>query len=162
METPETTRRGFYVAAIQGLGALIGAALAVPAAIYLLVRPRSQKEPQWVEAADVNQLKVKQPEEVVFRRKRIDGWRTINEKTTAWVVKMDDQSVVAYAPNCTHLGCAYHWDAQQMNFLCPCHTSVFSVDGKVLAGPAPRPLDRYASRVESGKLLIGPTIEKSA
>jgi menaquinol-cytochrome c reductase iron-sulfur subunit len=162
METPETTRRGFYVAAIEGLGALIGVALAVPAAIYLLVKPASKKEAQWVQAADVNQLQPKKPEEVTFRRKRIDGWRTVNEKTTAWVVKMDDQSVVAFAPNCTHLACAYHWDAQQNNFVCPCHASVFSVDGKVLAGPAPRPLDRYASRVENGKLMIGQTIIKSA
>lgn len=162
METPETTRRGFYVVAIQGLGAMIAAAMAVPAAIYLLFKPINQKEPQWVEAADLNQLQPKKPEEVVFRRKRVDGWRTVNEKTTAWVVKMDDQSVVAYSPNCTHLGCAYHWDAQQNNFICPCHTSAFSIDGKVLAGPAPRPLDRYVTRVESGKLLIGPTIVKSA
>lgn len=158
----DTTRRGFYTVAIQGLGALIGAALAVPAAVYLLFKPSGQKEAQWVEAADVNQLKPKNPEEVVFRRKRIDGWRTVNEKTTAWVVKMDDQSVVVYAPNCTHLGCAYHWDAANNNFLCPCHTSAFSIDGKVLTGPAPRPLDRYVSRVENGKLLIGPTVIKSA
>lgn len=162
METQETSRRGFYVAAIQGLGALIGAALAVPAAVYLLFKPAKQKEAQWVQAADLNQLQVKKPEEVVFRRKRVDGWRTVNEKTTAWVVKMDDQNVVAFAPNCTHLACAYHWEAAQNNFVCPCHASVFSVDGKVLSGPAPRPLDRYASRVESGKLLIGPSIEKSA
>jgi menaquinol-cytochrome c reductase iron-sulfur subunit len=162
METPESTRRGFYVAAIQGLGALIGAALAVPAAVYLLFKPSNKKEPQWVQAADINQLQIKQPQEVVFRRKREDAWRTVNEKTTAWAVKLDPQNVVVFAPNCTHLACAYHWDAQQGNFVCPCHASVFSVDGKVLSGPAPRPLDRYVSRVESGKLFIGPTIEKSA
>jgi menaquinol-cytochrome c reductase iron-sulfur subunit len=162
LETQETSRRGFYVAAIQGLGALIGAALAIPAAVYLLFKPSQEKQGQFVPAADLSQLQVRKPEEVVYRRKRVDGWRTVNEKTTAWVVKMDDQSVVAFAPQCTHLACAYHWEAAQNNFVCPCHTSVFSVDGKVLSGPAPRPLDRYVTRVESGKLLIGPTIEKSA
>src|SRR5580698_2368132 len=162
MESQETSRRGFYVAAIQGLGALIGAALAIPAAVYLLFKPSQEKQGQFVQAADLSQLQVRKPEEVVYRRKRVDGWRTVNEKTTAWVVKMDDQSVVAFAPQCTHLACAYHWEGAQNNFVCPCHTSVFSVDGKVLSGPAPRPLDRYVTRVESGKLLIGPTIEKSA
>lgn len=150
------------MAAIQGLGALIGAALAIPAAVYLLFKPSQEKQGQFVQAADLSQLQVRKPEEVVYRRKRVDGWRTVNEKTTAWVVKMDDQSVVAFAPQCTHLACAYHWEGAQNNFVCPCHTSVFSVDGKVLSGPAPRPLDRYVTRVESGKLLIGPTIEKSA
>lgn len=162
MQTPETTRRSFYGVLIQALGAMMGAALAIPAAVYLLFKPKLKKDAGWIPVADVGQLKVRQPEEVVFRRTRVDGWRTVNEKTTAWVVKMDDQNVVAYTPNCTHLGCAYHWDEQQKYFLCPCHTSEFTIDGKVITGPAPRPLDRYVTRIESGKLLIGPTVEKSA
>lgn len=160
MEPQKTTRRSFYSAVINGLGALITAALALPAAAYLLIKPKSQKQGAWVDAADLNQLQIKKPEEVVFRRTRIDGWRVVNEKTTAWVVRMDDQNVVAYTPQCTHLGCAYHWDEQQKNFLCPCHTSVFSIDGKVLSGPAPRPLDRFETRVDNGKLLIGSQIQR--
>jgi menaquinol-cytochrome c reductase iron-sulfur subunit len=161
MENQATTRRSFYSVCINGLGAVIGAALAIPSALYLLVKPQSSKGAQWVDVADVNQLQPQKPEEVVFRRTRVDGWRTVNEKTTAWVVKMADQSVVAYTPNCTHLGCAYHWDNQQKNFICPCHTSAFSLDGKVLAGPAPRPLDRYVTRLDGSKLLIGPEVQKS-
>jgi menaquinol-cytochrome c reductase iron-sulfur subunit len=161
MQPQETSRRSFYSAFIYGLGAVIGAGLALPAAVYLLIKPKSQKAAQWVDAADVNTLQVGKPEEVVFRRSRVDGWRVLNEKATAWVVRLDEQNVVAYSPQCTHLGCAYHWDEQAKNFLCPCHTSVFSLDGKVIAGPAPRPLDRYVTRVDSGKLLISPTIEKA-
>ena len=88
-----------------------------------------------MQAADITQLPPRQPEEVVFHRTRVDGWKVVNEKTTAWVVKLDDQNVVAYTPSCTHLGCAYHWDEQQKYFLCPCHTSAFGLDGKVLMGP---------------------------
>jgi menaquinol-cytochrome c reductase iron-sulfur subunit len=161
METPATSRRGFYTAVINGLMGLITAALAVPAAAYLLIKPKTKKRSDWVDAADVNALQAGRPQEVVYRRSRVDGWRVVNEKSTAWVVKMDTGNVVAYSPSCTHLGCAYHWDEQAKNFLCPCHTSVFSIDGKVLAGPAPRPLDRYETRVDNGKLLISPTIQKS-
>jgi Rieske Fe-S protein len=53
------------------------------------------------------------------------------------------------------LGCAYHWDAQNKDFLCPCHTSIFSIDGKVVSGPAPRPLDRFDTKTEGTRLLIG-------
>jgi menaquinol-cytochrome c reductase iron-sulfur subunit len=156
-----TSRRSFYSAAIAGLGALMTAALAAPAAAYLLLKPRSQKQSDFVPAADLAQLTVGKPEEVVFRRTRVDGWRVLNEKSTAWVVRKDDQNVVAFTPQCTHLGCAYHWDEKANNFLCPCHTSTFSIDGKVLSGPAPRPLDRYVTKIDQGKILIGAEIQKA-
>jgi menaquinol-cytochrome c reductase iron-sulfur subunit len=156
-----TTRRTFYSAVIAGLGGLMTAALAAPAAAYLLIRPKSQKQSDFVPAADLATLTVGKPEEVVFRRTRVDGWRVLNEKSTAWVVRKDEQNVVAYAPQCTHLGCAYHWDEKENNFLCPCHTSTFSIDGKVLTGPAPRPLDRLVTKIDQGKILIGTEIQKA-
>jgi menaquinol-cytochrome c reductase iron-sulfur subunit len=149
-------RRRFYLACIYGLSALMGAALSLPAAVYLLLPPRAKKNDEWVEAADVTRLPSNGPEEVVFRRNRVDGWKVISEKATAWVVKGAGNEVAAFTPQCTHLGCAYHWDEQKQYFICPCHTSAFGLDGKVLTGPAPRPLDRYRTRIENGKLLIGP------
>ena len=156
-----TTRRTFYSAVIAGLGGLMTAALAAPAAAYLLIRPKSQKQSDFVPAADLATLTVGKPEEVVFRRTRVDGWRVLNEKSTAWVLRQDEQNVVAFAPQCTHLGCAYHWDEKENNFLCPCHTSTFSIDGKVLTGPAPRPLDRLVTKIDQGKILIGTEIQKA-
>ena len=85
----------------------------------------------------------------------MDGWKVTTEKKTAWVVKMDDSNVVAYGPQCTHLGCAYHREEAKSEFICPCHTTLFSIDGKVISGPAPRPLDRYETRIEGGKLMLG-------
>ena len=152
---PGTSRRSFYLTFIYGLWALISVALALPALIYLLLPPRLRKEEQWVEAGNVSKLEPKVPVEMVFRKNRLDGWRLSSEKQTAWVVKLADQNVVAFGSQCTHLGCAYHWDEGKSEFLCPCHNSVFSLDGKVVSGPAPRPLDRYDTKVENGKLLLG-------
>ena len=98
---------------------------------------------------------------MVYYRTRIDGWKTIKEKTTTWVVKTDPETVVAFSPQCTHLGCVYHYEDQANQFVCPCHSSVYAVDGKVLSGPAPRPLDRFVSKVENGRLLIGSEIQKA-
>jgi menaquinol-cytochrome c reductase iron-sulfur subunit len=135
---------------------LIGAALAIPAAIYLLFPPKARKAAEWVKTAALSSIPTGKPTEISFQRTRADGWQVITEKTTAWVVKQSNNEVIAFTPSCTHLGCAFHWDDASNTFVCPCHTSAFSIDGKVLAGPAPRPLDRYAVQVESGVLEIGP------
>jgi menaquinol-cytochrome c reductase iron-sulfur subunit len=151
----ETNRRTFYLTVIYSLWAVIGGALSIPAAVYLLLPPRARKQSGFVEAANLGELTPDVPEEVTFRRNRVDGWKIISEKTTAWVVKSPKNDVIAFAPQCTHLGCAYHWEDKEKYFLCPCHTSTFSIDGRVLSGPAPRPLDRYEVKLEGSKVLIG-------
>jgi quinol---cytochrome c reductase iron-sulfur subunit, bacillus type len=153
---PSPTRRRFYLGAIYSLWTAITAALAAPAVLYLLFPPKQRREAEWVTAADLSKLTTGIPEEVSFERNRVDGWKVTAQKTTAWVVKQSGSKAVAFAPQCTHLGCAYHWDEHSRNFLCPCHNSVFAIDGKVLSGPAPRPLDRYAVKIDGPKVVIGP------
>jgi menaquinol-cytochrome c reductase iron-sulfur subunit len=155
-DSPSTTRRTFYISAIYGLGAIITAALGLPAVVYLLVPPRMRRQSDWAEAGDISQLALHSPVEMTFRRNRVDGWKVTSEKSTAWVVKNSANQVTAFSPQCTHLGCAYHWDQAQNEFVCPCHNSLFSIDGKVLGGPAPRPLDRYTTKIDGNKLLLGP------
>ncbi len=150
-----STRRSFYLTFIYGLWSVIAAALSIPALVYLLLPPKVRREEEWIDVGDVTQLQPKTPIEMVFRNNRIDGWKVSSEKQTAWVVRFSGQNIVAFGPQCTHLGCAYHWDERKSEFLCPCHSSVFAIDGKVISGPAPRPLDRYEARVENGKLLLG-------
>jgi len=150
-----TTRRRFYTGAIYALWAAMAAAMGLPGFFYLLLPPSVKKEDEWVELGDVTRLAPNSPVEMTFRRNRVDGWRISSEKSTAWVVKTPDDRIVAYGPQCTHLGCAYHWDERKNEFLCPCHTSLFSIDGQVVSGPAPRPLDRYETRIDGKKLMVG-------
>jgi menaquinol-cytochrome c reductase iron-sulfur subunit len=155
VQTVELSRRRFYIGAIYGIWAAIAAALGIPALGYLFLPPRIRQENQWVDAGDVSQLTPDSPVEMTFRRTRIDGWKVMSEKSTAWVVKRPDSSIAAFGPQCTHLGCAYHWEESKNEFVCPCHNSVFAVDGRVISGPAPRPLDRYESKVEGTHLMLG-------
>ncbi len=163
--TQNMPRRAFHLAVIYVLGALIGIALAIPTLVYLLLPPKTRKDTGWVDAGDVSQLTPGMPVEVSFQQSRVDGWRLVTEKKTAWVVKEVDNSIVAFGPQCTHLGCAYHWDEGVKKFACPCHSSFFSITGKVLGGPAPRPLDRYATRIQDTRLQLGtlrPANERNA
>ena len=151
----QSGRRTFFLTMIYGLWGVITTALSLPAAVYLLLPPKIRKGTEWAEAGDITKMVPNSPVEMVFRHNRVDGWRISSEKSTAWAVKLASGQMIAFAPQCTHLGCAYHWDDPNKQFICPCHTSVFSVDGKVLSGPAPRPLDRYDVKIEKNKLMVG-------
>ena len=148
-------RRGF-LAGIIGLWGAISAALAIPALRYVFGSKSSQGEAAWFNVGDVSQLPTGIPQEMSFERARGDAWRAVKEKATIWAVKSEDGKVIAFAPGCTHLGCAFHYEETKRQFLCPCHDSYFTLDGKVLSGPAPRPLDQHQSRVVNNKLSIGP------
>ena len=155
MTRANADRRGFFLTIVYGLWAAMATALSIPAAIYLLLPPKLRRDTEWTDAGDVTRMVPDSPVEMVFRRNRTDGWRVLSEKSTAWAVKLASGEIIALAPQCTHLGCAYHWDDPKKQFLCPCHTSVFSIDGKVISGPAPRPLDRFNTKVENNKLMLG-------
>jgi hypothetical protein len=40
-------------------------------------------------------------------------------------------------------------------FVCPCHGGVYDSQGKVQGGPPVRPLDRFETRVVSGRVEVG-------
>lgn len=64
-----------------------------------------------------------------------------------------DQGYAALSPVCTHLGCLV--DIQGAELVCPCHDSAFDREGRVLRGPAQRPLRRVpAALTAEGDLVI--------
>jgi Rieske Fe-S protein len=63
---------------------------------------------------------------------------------------------VAVTSRCSHLGCSVRWVLAAERFICPCHGSVFDLEGVRVAGPAPRPLDRFFTRQQDGLVQVGP------
>ena len=153
-------RREFLHTAIGGVGFLIGAALLVPAAGYFLSPAWKKHIEDWVLLGETKKIPVGKPTKIEFIQRRKDGWMTVEEKRTAWVLTRDGKEFTVFDPRCTHLGCPYRWDEAKEKFLCPCHAAVFDVDGQVISGPPPRPLDRYDVKVEAGKLWMLPTLKE--
>ncbi len=50
---------------------------------------------------------------------------------------------LAISRTCTHLGCRINYQEDEKIFLCPCHQSRFSWDGRYISGPAKRNLARF-------------------
>lgn len=62
--------------------------------------------------------------------------------------------LTAVNPTCTHAGCTVAWQKDQKAFVCPCHGSQFASDGKVIQGPAEKPLAAYAVKTEGNDILV--------
>ena len=150
------SRRDFLHYSIAGLGSLIGASLLFPSLTYFFSPAWKEESEDWILIGTAAKIPVGAPAKVEFLQRRKDGWMTVEEKLSAWVLTKDGKDFTVFDPRCTHLGCPYRWDAARQQFLCPCHTAVFDIEGKVISGPPPRPLDRLQAKVERGKLWVLP------
>jgi menaquinol-cytochrome c reductase iron-sulfur subunit len=150
----ETTRREFFGRVIGAIIGLIGIGLSVPLLGYAVLPTLKKREESWSEVGPIDDLAVNRPKEfqVVYSIK--SGWMTSDSIRSIWAFRTPDGKVVAYSPICPHLGCGYRWEDERQKFLCPCHNSVFDLSGRVLAGPAPRPLDTLPTQVEGKRLFI--------
>ncbi len=152
--TPVGTRRSFFVKATIFLSSLIGFSLAVPLIGYVISPALRLKKTDWVSIAKEDELPVNEPQSLDYTMEIKDGWAERTSTKAVWAVKRSDGEITAYSPICPHLGCGFRWDRQDRLFKCPCHGSVFDIDGTVKAGPAPRPLDTLPAKVENGELLV--------
>ncbi|WP_233595790.1 MULTISPECIES: ubiquinol-cytochrome c reductase iron-sulfur subunit [Corallococcus] len=73
------------------------------------------------------------------------------------VVHAADGCYRAIWRTCTHGDCEVAWDGALGVVECPCHGSRFGLDGRVLQGPASRPLAAYRTlRVGDSLFLLRP------
>ena len=74
------------------------------------------------------------------------------------LVRLPDGTFVAYARACTHSGVYVNYDSKTHLLVCPAHGAIFDPahGGRVVQGPAPRPLPQVPLRAGSdGTIIIG-------
>ncbi|MBC2728481.1 FAD-dependent oxidoreductase [Desulfosporosinus sp.] len=59
----------------------------------------------------------------------------------AGVYKDKDNEFHVVDTTCTHMGCEVQWNDAEHSWDCPCHGSRFTVDGKIVEGPAMKDLE---------------------
>lgn len=62
--------------------------------------------------------------------------------------------VHAFSIECPHKGTVVQWQPEQSRFYCPKHKSTFKPEGSRIQGKAPRSMDRFAVRLEGGKVVV--------
>ena len=153
-EDKQFGRRNFMKAAIAGIGGLIGAALGLPAIPYIMGPALQKESDNWIQLGSISKVELNIP---TLFKKTIEtqtGWINTEEEISVYVLTSNGQDYVVMSNVCTHLGCRVRWIPEKDGFFCPCHNGVFTKDGTVVAGPPPRPLDRFESKVEDGVIFI--------
>lgn len=154
VHTPVGSRRTFFRWVTRAAAGLIGFGIAIPLVGYVISPALRRRAQSWVEVGQLGTLPEGEPTQLDYVAIVRDGYMEAKTQKAVWAVKHPDGAVTVFAPLCTHLGCGYHWDTTDRRFKCPCHGSVYAVTGEVLAGPAPRPLDRLPTKIEEGRLLV--------
>jgi nitrite reductase/ring-hydroxylating ferredoxin subunit len=115
------------------------------AALAFLTFPAS-----WVQAKKIGIELQKAPE-----LQQPGGTKLVRYKGLEILVVRDKKlGVHAINNTCTHKKCKVKYRTETDGLFCKCHKSAFALDGKVLAGPAPRPLTTYSAVMKQGRVII--------
>ena len=76
-------------------------------------------------------------------------------ETPLVVINRRGSGFIALSRVCTHLGCLVGYDKFNNKLVCPCHAGEFDLEGRVLSGPATKPLLRYPLKIVADQITIG-------
>lgn len=158
------TRRGFLSASLGWITVAIGSALGVPGAVAVISPALRRKESQWSPVGRLGDPGPGEPDLSLTGQPMLTSFKTLvrdaylraePQDVPVYIINWGDGQFSVYDVRCTHLGCPVTFDPDATEFVCPCHGGGFDLQGRVTAGPPPRPLDRYEFKVEDGVLFAG-------
>lgn len=150
------TRSEFVKIVVGVLGAIMGAVVGLPAIGYFLSPAlKVQSVDAWVPAGPLESYPIGEPTLFSFTRTTVNGWEKTVNSFGVYIYRESEELITAYSNWCTHLSCRVTWQDDNQIYWCPCHDGAFDIDGEVVDGPPPRPLDKYETKVEDdGTLFI--------
>ena len=72
----------------------------------------------------------------------------------ALLIRVSDTEWRAYSAICTHLNCTVQFQDSIRQIWCACHNGFYDLNGKVVSGPPPRPLEEYAVHIRGEDVVI--------
>jgi Rieske Fe-S protein len=70
------------------------------------------------------------------------------------IVRTDSGELKACSAICTHLDCIVQYRPDLKHIWCACHNGHYSVDGKNISGPPPRPLEEYNVNTRGDEIIV--------
>jgi menaquinol-cytochrome c reductase iron-sulfur subunit len=150
----EESRRNFLMKLSVGVGGIAALAVSIPVVGALLAPLLGKEEVDWVTVGAAKDFKPGTVTLVTFQNPDPKAFAGVTANTASWLRKDLNNNFIAFAVNCSHLGCPVRWEATANLFMCPCHGGVYYHDGTVASGPPPRALSQYKVRVNRGNVQI--------
>jgi Rieske Fe-S protein len=149
------SRKEFVGIVTAAVGTFMGAMIGIPAIGYLIA-PALTKEAAdaWIPAGPVENYPVGVPTLFNFNRTKVNGWEKTVNSYGVYITRHEDGSILALSNKCTHLSCRVNWNLDVNAYVCPCHDANFDINGQIVKGPQPRPLDAYETKVEENIILV--------
>ncbi|NOX85557.1 MAG: ubiquinol-cytochrome c reductase iron-sulfur subunit [Chlorobi bacterium] len=158
-EDNSISRRSFFKITSVALAAAMSFVLGIPLVGSFVSRAKTIKNKTFSKLGLISSIPVttkqdERPVKLNFIKTKQDAFIKSQVQENAWVVKKTEADITVFSPICPHLGCRYAWHPEKNLFICPCHNSIFTIDGKVVSGPAPRPLDTLPVEKKEGSLYV--------
>lgn len=150
----EIDRRKFLVKLSLGLASISAVVAAIPVVSALIAPLLENKNQKWRTVGKASDFKTGSTSLVTFINADPKPYAGVTAKSAAWLRRDDQKNFIAFAVNCTHLGCPVRWVNEAHLFMCPCHGGVYYADGTVAAGPPPKALTKYEVRVYRDEVQI--------
>ena len=154
---PESLSRRSFLGVLLGFGAVVvGAALSVPLlrfALHPLLATTTRTD--WSDLGKMDEFAaLTAPLKKLITVEQRDGWRKIISEKAVYVLPLKDGVLRVLSPICPHLGCSIPWIDAKQQFICPCHTAIFTLEGQRVSGPSPRSMDDLESKIDNGMLKV--------
>ncbi len=72
----------------------------------------------------------------------------------ALLIRINETEWRAFSAICTHLNCTVQFQESTQRIWCACHNGFYDLNGKVVSGPPPKPLEEYDVRLRDDNVFI--------
>lgn len=160
-DPPQRGRRDFLIkSAAMGLGAIV---VLVPTGVGLatLFDPlrRKGRAGAFVRVATFSSLPDDgTPRELAIVADRQDAWNKFPQVRIGaiYLRRTGPRAVEALNVVCPHAGCFVNYLPDKREYLCPCHNSLFALNGSIQdpKSPTPRPLDTLETKIVNDEVWV--------
>jgi Rieske Fe-S protein len=70
------------------------------------------------------------------------------------LVRLSDTEWKAFSAVCTHLNCTVQYREASRVIWCACHNGIYDLNGNVVSGPPPKPLEEYVVRLKGEEVFV--------